>query len=237
MVGSMQDITEKKEMERQLLKQELDKQKLVAQAVVNAQEKERAEIGKELHDNVNQILSTAKLYLELARTEEDERLDLINRSTDNISNAINEIRSISRSLVPPSVGDLGLIDSIQDLVENIRATKKLGVSFDYEGDIDEALDEKQKLMLFRIIQEQVNNVLRHSKATLLQIELNTVGNMIDLSINDDGQGFDMEKVKLKKGVGLSNIISRAELFNGKVAIKTAPGKGCLLNINVPISNL
>ena len=74
MVGSMQDITEKKEMEKKLLKQELDKQKLVAQAVVNAQEKERADIGKELHDNVNQILSTAKLYLELAKTEEDEQI-------------------------------------------------------------------------------------------------------------------------------------------------------------------
>ena len=237
MVGSMQDITEKRGLEKKLLKQELDKQKLVAQAVVNAQEKERAEIGKELHDNVNQILSTAKLYLELARTEEDERLDLINRSTDNISNAINEIRNISRSLVPPSVGDLGLIDSIQDLVENIRATKRLQVSFNYEGEIDELLDEKRKLMLFRIVQEQVNNVLRHSHATHLQILLNAAGNLIDLTISDDGQGFDMEKVKLKKGVGLSNIISRAELFNGKVAIKTAPGKGCLLNINVPISNL
>jgi PAS domain S-box-containing protein len=236
MVGSMQDITEKKEMERQLLKQELDKQKLVAQAVVNAQEKERAEIGKELHDNVNQILSTAKLYLELAKTEEEERLDLITRSTDNISNAINEIRSISRSLVPPSVGDLGLIDSIQDLVENTRATKKLQVSFFHEGEIDELLDEKRKLMLFRIVQEQVNNVLRHSQATHLVIDLHLLENMIDLTIKDDGQGFDMEKVKLKKGVGLSNIISRAELFNGKVAIKTAPGKGCTLNINVPISN-
>jgi PAS domain S-box-containing protein len=236
MVGSMQDITEKRELEKKLLKQELDKQKLVAQAVVNAQEKERAEIGKELHDNVNQILSTAKLYLELAKTEEEERLDLINRSTDNISHAINEIRSISRSLVPPSVGDLGLIDSIQDLVENIRATKKLQVSFDHDGDIDELLDEKRKLMLFRIVQEQVNNILRHSKARHLQILLIAAGNMIDLTIGDDGQGFDVEKVKMK-GVGLSNIISRAELFNGKVAINTAPGKGCLLNINVPISNL
>ena len=82
----------------------------IARKTVAAYREMIAEIGKELHDNVNQILSTAKLYLELARTEEDERLDLINRSTDNISNAINEIRSISRSLVPPSVGDLGLID-------------------------------------------------------------------------------------------------------------------------------
>lgn len=236
MVGSLQDITEKKEMQQKLLKQELDRQKLIAQAVVNAQEKERADIGKELHDNVNQILSTAKLYLELAKTEEDERLDLINRSTDNISHAINEIRSISRSLVPPSVGDLGLIESIQDLVENIRATRKLQVEFYHQGNIDNVLDEKRKLMLFRIVQEQVNNILRHSQATIMTIELYEEGRMIELTIHDNGVGFDMEKVKQKKGVGLSNIISRAELFNGKVIIKTSPGNGCRLNINVPISN-
>ena len=136
LVGSMMDITERKELERKLVKQEVDKQKLVAQAVVNAQEKERAEIGKELHDNVNQILSTARLYLELAKSDENQRINLINRSYDNIYDAINEIRSISRSLVPPSIGDIGLIESIEDLVENIKATKKLYIEFCYGGDID-----------------------------------------------------------------------------------------------------
>jgi PAS domain S-box-containing protein len=238
MVGSMQDITDKKEMERKLLKQELDKQKLVAQAVVNAQEKERAEISRELHDNVNQILSTAKLYLELAQTDDEGRVDLIARSADNISDAINEIRSISRSLVPPSVGDLGLIDSVQDLVENIKATKKLHVEFYFEGSVDSLLDEKRKLMLFRIIQEQVNNVLKHSMARNLVIELiaEADGRSVDLTISDDGKGFEPEKVRSNKGVGLSNISSRAQLFNGSVHIVTAVGEGCKLKINVPISN-
>jgi PAS domain S-box-containing protein len=238
MVGSMQDITDKKELEKKLLKQELDKQKLIAQAVVNAQEKERAEIGKELHDNVNQILSTAKLYLELAQTDDEHRLDLINRSTNNISDAINEIRTISRSLVPPSVGDLGLIESVQDLVENIRATRKLHVEFYFTGNIDDLLDEKRKLMLFRIIQEQVNNVLKHSMAKNLVIELiaDNDKQVVDLTISDDGQGFEPEKVRSKKGVGLQNIASRAQLFNGSVHIVTALGQGCKLKINVPISN-
>ncbi|THU36953.1 PAS domain S-box protein [Niastella caeni] len=239
MVGSMQDITDKKELEKRLLKQELDKQKLIAQAVVNAQEKERAEIGKELHDNVNQILSTAKLYLELAQTDDNSRLELINRSTNNISDAINEIRTISRSLVPPSIGDLGLIDSVQDLVENIKATRKLHVEFYYSGTIDNILDEKRKLMLFRIIQEQVNNVLKHASAKNLVIELivDSEGQAIDLTISDDGKGFELDKVRLKKGVGLSNISSRAQLFNGSVNIVTAIDEGCKLKINVPISNI
>jgi PAS domain S-box-containing protein len=239
MVGSMQDVTDKKELEKKLFKQEVDKQKLVAQAVVDAQEKERAEIGKELHDNVNQILSTAKLYLELAYTDDKSRLELINRSTNNISDAINEIRTISRSLVPPSIGDLGLIDSVQDLVENVKATRRLHVEFYYSGIIDDILDEKRKLMLFRIIQEQVNNVLKHASANNLVIEMiaDSEGHAVDLTISDDGKGFELDKVRLKKGVGLSNIASRAQLFNGSVHIVTALGEGCKLKINVPISNI
>jgi PAS domain S-box-containing protein len=235
-VGSMQDITERKRLEKQVLKQELDRQKLVAQAVVDAQEKERAEIGKELHDNVNQILSTAKLYLELARSDEKERLNLISRSTENIFNAINEIRAISRSLVPTSISDLGIIESINDLMENVRATKKLNAEFYYTPGIETLINEKQQLMLFRIIQEQVNNVLKHAEATNLIIELMVDFSMVDLTISDNGKGFDKENNKLKRGVGLANITSRTELFNGEVNLITAPGKGCTLNIHIPVTN-
>jgi PAS domain S-box-containing protein len=236
-VGSMQDVTERKKLEQQLLKQEINKQKSIAQAVVDAQEKERAEIGKELHDNVNQILSTAKLYLELAKTETKQRDELIKRSADSIFNAINEIRHISKALVPASVKDLGLIDSIKDLVESLRMTKALQVKFTHKGDFDNTISDKQKLMLFRIIQEQVNNVLKHAEANQIEIDLKLVDKIIHLSIGDDGKGFEPEKIKFKKGVGLSNIESRAHLFNGKVTISTAPQKGCKLFIEVPIHDL
>jgi signal transduction histidine kinase len=141
--------------------------------------------------------------------------------------------------VPPSIGDLGLIDSVQDLVENIKATKRLHVEFYYSGTIDNILDEKRKLMLFRIIQEQVNNVLKHASAKNLVIELiaDSEGHAVDLTISDDGKGFELDKVRSKKGVGLSNIASRAQLFNGSVHIVTALGEGCKLKINVPISNI
>jgi PAS domain S-box-containing protein len=237
MVGSIEDVTEKKRLEKKLIKQELDKQKLVAQAVVDAQEKERGEIGKELHDNVNQILSTAKLFLEVAKTNNKERSKLIIRSAAHIHHAINEIRNISRSLVPPSISDLGLIESIKDLLENIAVTKTLKVDFTNVGDIENGINDNQKLMLFRIIQEQVSNVLRHAEAKHLSILLSVSNIGIELVIADDGKGFDLENNKTKKGVGLSNIASRVELFNGKVNIVTAPGKGCRLIVKVlPISN-
>jgi len=236
MVGSMQDITEKKEMEKRLLKQELNKQKLIAQAMVDAQEKERAEIGKELHDNINQILSTTKLYLELAKNDNKERLSLIGRSAENIQEAIHEIRNISRSLVPSSIGDLGLLDSISDLVESIRTTRAIHVEFYPVGRFDEKLSDKEKLMLFRIIQEQINNVLKHSEARNLIIELilEETGTRIELNITDDGKGFNPGKIKNKKGLGLSNIMSRADLFGGKVTLVSSPGEGCKLRVQVPV---
>jgi PAS domain S-box-containing protein len=236
-VGSMQDVTERRKLEQRLLKQEINKEKSIAQAVIDAQEKERAEIGKELHDNVNQILSTAKLYLELAKTDVKQKDELIKRSADSIFNAINEIRHISKALVPASVRDLGLIDSIKDLVESLRMTKALEVKFMYTGDFDNIISDKQKLMLFRIIQEQVNNVLKHAEAAEMTINLKLTDKTISLSIEDNGKGFDLEKIKFKKGVGLSNIESRAHLFDGKVTIITAPRKGCKLFIEIPIHNI
>jgi PAS domain S-box-containing protein len=236
-VGAMQDITDRKKLEAQLLTQEINKQKSIAQAVVDAQEKERAEIGKELHDNVNQILSTAKLYLELAKTDTKQKDALIKRSADSIFTAINEIRHISKALVPPSVKDLGLIESVNDLVESLQMTNALQVQFTHSGDFDNIIDDKQKLMLFRIIQEQVSNVLKHAEATRITIDLKLNDKLINLSIVDNGKGFELEKVKFKKGVGLSNIESRAHLFNGEVIITTAPEKGCKLFIQVPIHHL
>jgi PAS domain S-box-containing protein len=236
-VGSMQDVTERKKLEKKLLTQEIEKQKSIAQAVVDAQEKERGEIGKELHDNVNQILSTAKLYLELAKTESKQRPELIKRSADNIFDAINEIRAISKALVPPSVKDLGLIDSIKDMIESLHIAKAIKVKFTHKNYKEEEVGDNVKLMLFRIVQEQVNNILKHAEAKLLIITISIKDKYIQLQLSDNGKGFDPEKIKFKKGVGLTNIESRANLLNGKVTIQSTVGKGTVLTVDVPIHKL
>jgi len=176
------------------------------------------------------------LYLELAKSDLNQREELIKRSADSIFNAINEIRSISKALVPPSVKDLGLIDSVKDLVESLHMTRALRVKFVHKGEFEKVISDKQKLMLFRIIQEQVNNVLKHAEATKLYIELAMQEKQISLTVEDNGRGFELEKVRFKKGVGLSNIESRVSLFDGKVTITTALGKGCKLYIQVPLHN-
>jgi PAS domain S-box-containing protein len=233
MIGSCEDITERKKMQEQLLEQEIHKQQQIAQAVVDVQESERAEIGKELHDNINQLLTTAKLFLEVAENDEMMRQQMIRRSSDTIMGAINEIRKISRSLVPASISDLGLITSINDLVHNIAIARQLVVDFRYDKDLDIIVQPKQKLMLFRIIQEQVNNVIKHARASSLLIAITNHRQKIRLEIADNGIGFDLSQAKMKDGVGLSNILSRAAIFNAKVIVNTSPGKGCQLIIDLP----
>jgi signal transduction histidine kinase len=135
--------------------------------------------------------------------------------------------------VPASLSDLGLIASIEDLINDVRATQQIHAEFYHIGNV-ETIGDKHKLVLFRIIQEQITNVLKHAEAKKLIIELTADQACLSLAISDDGKGCDLGCEKLKKGVGLYNIANRAELFNGKLTIITSPGKGFKLNVLIPI---
>ena len=157
--------------------------------------------------------------------------ELITKSSKNIISAITEIRKLSQSLMIPSLEDLGLVDSIEDLVESINATKKIYVVFVHR-EVDEAvLDENQKLTLFRITQEALNNIIRHANATRTTIELSNNKNRVQLIIKDNGKGFNA--FSTKKGAGLNNIRNRVYLLSGALTINTHPGEGCTLVVELP----
>jgi PAS domain S-box-containing protein len=233
MIGAAQDVTERKLLEQELLQNELEKQKAINQATVDSQEQERTEIGKELHDNVNQILTTTKLYLDLALSNSELKDDLILKSNRNIISVINEIRQLSRSLMDPTIGDLGLIESINDLVENINLTKKIHVKLEADKRLEAFLDKSHKLTVFRIIQEALNNTIKHALATTVAIRFKLRGSHAEISIRDDGTGFDPLLVKM--GAGLKNIQNRVYLVNGSYSIHTAPKQGCKIIIKFPIN--
>jgi PAS domain S-box-containing protein len=232
-IGAAQNITERKNLEEELLRNELDKQKAINQATVDSQEQERTEIGKELHDNVNQILTTTKLYLDLALSNDELKDDLIKKSTKNIMSVINEIRQLSRSLMDPTIGDLGLIDSINDLVESINLTKRLNVKLQADRMLESVLGKNQQLTIFRILQEALNNAIRHAKAANVFIQLKLRGDKAELCIEDDGIGFDPSTVKM--GAGLKNIQNRVYLVNGSHRIISELRKGSKMIINFPIT--
>jgi PAS domain S-box-containing protein len=220
------DVTERIRLEKELALQQKLKQQQITEVVLGAQERERYELGQELHDNINQILATSKLYLDVAIEEKEPRLELLAKSRKNISVAIEEIRKLSKDLIAPSLNDLGLTQSIKELIRSIQSVGKMKIRLNISG-LDEAeLLPEQKINIYRIIQEQLNNILKHAQAGEVVIELNKVKEQVRLRLADDGKGFDPRM--RRKGVGISNIISRAELYNGKVEIESAPGKGCQL---------
>ena len=232
MIGAAQNINDRKLLEQELLKTELDKQKAINQATVDSQEQERTEIGKELHDNVNQVLTTTKLYLDLALSNHELKDELIAKSTKNILTVINEIRQLSRSLMDPTIGDLGLIDSLNDLVENINFTRKLQVSMKAERRLEFFLQKNHQLTIFRIVQEALNNCIKYANATNVLISCKLKGENAEVIIEDNGIGFNPALVK--KGAGLKNIQNRVYLVNGTCKIESANNKGCKIVISFPL---
>jgi len=227
------DVTERMHLEYELNEQRMNRQRQITEAVIVAQEKERTEIGKELHDNVNQILGASNLYINTAMTDEEMRQELLERSTELVSKAINEIRKISKSLITPGLREIGLIDSIEDIIDDLKFAKpELQIDLDLQNISEEQIEDRRKLTLFRIVQEQLNNIVKHAKATRVLIRLSIEGPNTVLTVTDNGVGFDVSRHR--KGVGITNIISRAELFNGKVEISSAAGDGCTLTVSIPV---
>ena len=237
-IGTCQDITEKVKAEKlladyseQIARERLESQRKQVRASIEGQERERAEIGRELHDNINQILAVTKAYVEASLHDKELQEELAERSINNLQLAINEIRKISKSLVPPVMDKNGLVDSVQDLIENIRVVNPFAINFLYEKEQLRNITSQQQLALYRIVQEQFNNIIKHAQAHTVNIELFEKNNFIDLNIQDDGKGFDPKE--RRKGVGLSNILSRIELFDGKLEVISSKGHGCMLKVHVP----
>ena len=149
----------------------------------------------------------------------------------SVSDVINEIRSISHSLVPQTLGDLGLVESIVELIDSIGVVQLMDIKFEHRNFSEDGIPENQKLMFYRIIQEQLSNVVKHANADNVTITLQSKNDGTTLVIRDDGDGFNQEQIR--KGLGLTNIKNRAELFGGTVDIIAAPGKGCSLKVSVP----
>src|SRR5882724_5653093 len=209
----------------ELTQQEIINLKILTQTTIDNQEQERLQISKKLHDSISQHLITTRLYLEMAKEKASgEMLELITHAHKNLTAIINEIRQLSQSLVPHTLADIGLLESIQDLCVVLSQANSFQVEFHHHHFNQEALPENMKIMLFRMIQEQINNIICHADASEVAIKLQTDAEQVMLSINDNGRGFDL--TQKKNGIGFINMMNRVSLFNGKTNIDSTPGKGC-----------
>lgn len=230
------DLTERNEaakalhdMEQRILNQKVQEQKKITRAMISAQEAERNFIGQELHDNINQILAGAKLYLTVAGKRNPQINDAIDYPKELIDNAMEEIRQLSSNYVTP-LKNIDLKGMVEMLLSNLNETSSLRTKLQYNV-ADIPINDDLKLNIYRVIQEQANNIVKHAEATCLEITIETVEDDIHVVISDDGKGFDVSRKR--SGVGISNMINRVESFNGKFAIESSPGKGCKIDVSLP----
>ncbi len=226
--GICTDITQLVLLENKLTLERKEKQYQITSAVITAQEKERTFLGQELHDNINPLLATVQLYMDCGIVNVDQRASLLKESKILINTAVEEIRTISNSLIPKPFNQISLKEAIADICKNINKVSNLQFIADWD-DVDErALSDKMKLTIFRIVQEQITNIIKHANAKEVIIEIHQERGTLILNIKDDGTGFDV--TSKRNGVGLQNICSRAELLDGEVIINSSPGNGCELQV-------
>jgi signal transduction histidine kinase len=239
-LSTFQDISKEKQFEKearaletQLAEHRLTEQKSTAEAIIRAQEDERTRIGHELHDNINQILASGKMYLSHLNKGGGDFREVKEKIRELLELAIEEVRILSKAMVLPDLKKGGPVASIDDLVEDLRFSNLFEVRFSHcqTSDLEE-IGQSKKVTLFRIIQEQTKNILKYSEAKTVQISLHMQNDWVRLEVMDDGVGFDPEKIR--RGLGLSNIYERARLYAGKVRLRAAPGEGCSMVVTIPI---
>lgn len=226
------DITEKIQLQNQLVEEKIRRQQDIAKAVIDAQEKEREALGRELHDNISQMLSTVQLCLVCAKDSPSLQMDMIERSNNTLTNAIEEIRRLSKSMIEAFHKEVGLELSLNNLIENIQLAKNYQITLQFSLPDEQRLDDKLKMTVFRIIQEQLNNIVKHANASVITINVLQQNHLLQVRVEDNGKGFNTSMKR--KGIGISNIISRTELFNGRVKIDSSPGNGCRMQVSFNI---
>ena len=225
-IGSMHDISKQKALEESLEREIKLKETQIAEAAKDAKDTERSDIGKELHDNVNQLLGASKLYLEMAKRGGKDSRMYLSRSSEYTLIAIEEIRKLSKGLTTNAIKDLGLCVAIENIRHDTMELNAVKIVFKVENFIENSVNDEFKLNTYRILQEQLNNILKHAKATKVVIKLLQNKKSVKLIISDNGIGFDTGKKM--NGIGIANIKSRAASYNGAADFISQPGSGCVL---------
>lgn len=210
-------------------------EKLRFKDVIEAEEKERSRIAQELHDGLGQLLSAARLNVAvLEDTVSDEDKEGVERSLKIIDDACVEVRSISHNMMPSALIRLGLIPAVNELVNNVNSAK--GIKIDFTSNVDSSLGKSLDITIYRVVQEILNNMIRHAKANHIHMAIEKNGDDLKISMKDNGIGFDTEELKNSKGIGWKNIFSRISMLDGSIKLESEPQKGTEVYINLKLRN-
>ncbi len=229
----------KKQVEQQAkLNAELATAKeLRTKAVLDAEEKERRRIAQDLHDGVGQLLSAAKLNLsnldfKLTNKTDEQELAMQN-ALSLVDDSVKEVRAVSHNMMPNTLIKLGLASAVREFITKLGNAPSLKVDLEIIG-LDVRLDNQIETVLYRVIQEIVNNIIKHAKASQVSMQLIRHDTEISVMIEDNGVGFDTSKIESSDGIGLKGIQTRIELLNGSVHFDSAIGRGTTIIIDVAL---
>ena len=208
---------------------------LVMDSMLQGQEEERKRIAQDLHDGLGTLLAAARMQMQNVQRELDKlgNLRLVDKTEKLIDHACKEVRRISHDMMPSALADLGLVAAIEDLVDDIRLQQELIFHLDLpEENVD--VDNGTALHIYRIIQEILQNIVKHAQANIVELTLTKSLDGFHLQIADDGVGFRPEEIK--QGLGLSSLRSRVSYLNGSINLDTDRGSGCEYRIMIPHQN-
>ena len=207
-------------------------------AMVDGQEKERQRIAEDLHDNLGSVLATLKLHFEnLKINTEKKKIDqntLFDKTENLIDEAYLKVRRIAHAKNAGVIANQGLLVAIQMMAEKISSADKINIEVIDYG-LDKRLENSLEITVFRIIQELTTNIIKHAEAKNATINIALYDKNLNIIIEDNGLGFNIDKVNLKNGMGISSIKTRVEHLKGTFEVDSTIGKGSSIIINIPIT--
>jgi PAS domain S-box-containing protein len=231
-VGIHWDVTRIRSMEQQLLEERINQEKYILEAKLQAEEDQRSQIGRDLHDGVGQMLAYMSLFLNMIKSKAVYDPVDIAQLEKTVKQTLEQVRTLSRTLAPPAIRDLGLRDSVVELVDSYGIlTKPVFKLKVYPQAEDARITLDKKIVIFRVLQELLNNTFKYADADTISIHLYFKGTDLHMDYVDDGKGFDITKIQ--KGVGLDSMRSRIGFYKGLIEIRSAPGKGTKTFIQLP----
>ncbi|GEM_PF-5252983 len=213
-----------------------EKEMNALQTMIVAQEEERKRIAMDLHDGIGVLLSAARLRLSRLskRSDKQEETDVVTETESIIQNASQEVRRVSHQMMPGVLTKLGLFEGIEDLMESIEEQHGIKINLKYP-DLDERFSEKVEVMIYRIVQELINNTLKHSGAKQVNLIFRLANRHMHVEYQDDGKGFDAADASIQKSLGIQSIATRVKLLNGIHEIISSPGNGMQVVIDFDIA--
>lgn len=210
------------------------------QSQIEIQENTFKTISQELHDNIGQLLSVVKLSLSTLPLEKEHKAyPLVGHSQKVLNKAIVDLSNLTKSLYTDRISEVGLAESISFELLAMKNTGMYETSFSVSGE-EQQLPEKTSIFLFRMFQEMLNNIIKHSAATQINVKLSYApGNTFAMQVEDNGKGFDVEQMKASlssgKGVGLKSMLNRAKIMGADIDISSEIGKGTRIIVKLPSS--